>query len=57
MNNSEIKEMITWLLLEYRSGKSMLNANGICILTELRVKWNIEKADKEFEKFCKGVKL
>ncbi len=54
MNNSEIKEMITWLLLEYRSGKSVLNTKGMAMLIELREKWNIEKADKAFAEFCKG---
>lgn len=52
--DNEINEMIIWLLLEYRSSKSMLNANGLYTLTELRAKWNIEKADKEFALFCKG---
>lgn len=52
--DNKIKEMIVWLLLEYRSSKSILNANGIYALTQLREKWNIEKADKEFALFCKG---
>ena len=48
----EIKEMIVWLLLEYRARNSKLNANGLYALAELRGKWNIEKADEEFALFC-----
>lgn len=52
--NSEIVEMITWLLLEARQTRGMLSAEGIYTLIEIRKKWNIEKADKVFAAFCRG---
>lgn len=49
-----LKDMILWLLMEYRDKKGLLNVQGIQALTMLREDFNIEKADEIFKDFCKG---
>lgn len=51
---TQLKDMVLWLLMEYRDKKGLLNVQGIQALTMLREDFNIEKADEVFKDFCKG---